>query len=170
MGVRLILSVIIVCMLVGFVWVAVAGRSDGGVAEAMAAGGVRAAPPGPAPPPTPAPAPGGCRAVDRLVHVPRGVRPPLDCAPGQERVGLLCFPPCRVGWRPHPHFPHRCFRCRDGMNSCDPDTPDAETEDRDPLGPAEKCPPGTQRIGGLCFDPCPPGYRAEADRCFRCRA
>lgn len=108
----------------------------------------------------------GCLNVDRRDQVDRKHEFPLECKPGEEKIGFICYNKCPDKWKMHPDFPDTCQRCKDYSDSCD--FLDMIVQKRTRTGTAVECKPGTEKIGGLCYFPCPGGYKSEGSYCLRC--
>lgn len=108
----------------------------------------------------------GCTALIRSDTRERASEVPLECKQGQEKIGLLCYTSCPEKWKPHMEFPDTCYRCKDYSDSCD--FIDMIVHKRTRVGTATECKPGLAKYGGLCFHPCPQGYKPEGNLCIRC--
>lgn len=107
-----------------------------------------------------------CTTVDRNSKIERKSSIPDQCRPGEEKVGFICYSKCPEKWTPHHSFPDACQRCRDYSDSCE--FMDLLVKKRTRTGTAVLCPEGLEKIGGLCYEPCPSGYKAENNLCFKC--
>lgn len=91
---------------------------------------------------------------------------PMECPPGTDKIGFMCYSKCPDGMSAHPNFPDQCQRCRDFSSSCE--FLDMIHQKRQAIGPATECPANHQRFGGLCFPPCPAGYTPNGNICLKC--
>lgn len=107
-----------------------------------------------------------CSSVDRTASKERPSSAPHECGVGQQRVGFLCYTACPDTWSSHPEFPEMCYRCKDEMGECK--ASDMIVQKRSRVGTAVACKPGEEKLGGLCYQPCPAGYRAESNLCLKC--
>jgi hypothetical protein len=108
-----------------------------------------------------------CVELDRSVKKERTSYIPTECRPGEEKVGFICYKSCPEKWTAHPEFPDSCRRCRDFSETCD--FLDMIVQKRTRTGTAVYCKPGDEKVGGLCYSPCPPGYQAESNMCIKCK-
>ena len=113
------------------------------------------------------PTEGLCLQLDRTKQKERESYIPNMCRPGEEKVGFICYKKCSDKWHTHPDFPDTCRRCRDYSSSCD--FLDMIVQKRTRTGTAVHCQPGHDKVGGLCFKPCPRGYKAESNMCIKCK-
>jgi hypothetical protein len=107
-----------------------------------------------------------CLTLDRENKTERKSSIPDKCRPGEEKVGFICYSKCPDKWSPHHEFPDACQRCRDYSDSCD--FLDLLVQKRTRTGTAVYCTEGQEKIGGLCYEPCPIGYKSESNLCFKC--
>ena len=107
-----------------------------------------------------------CITLDRENKTERKSSIPDKCRPGEEKVGFICYSKCPDKWSPHHEFPDACQRCRDYSDSCE--FLDLLVQKRTRTGTAVHCPAGLEKIGGLCYEPCPVGYKAESNLCLKC--
>lgn len=116
---------------------------------------------------SPRDAPPSCTELDRNDTYERIGIAGDQCMPGTEKIGFACFSMCDNGWKQHPQFPQTCMRCKDYSDSCD--FLDMINTNKQRVGTAVHCKPGTEKWGGLCYPSCKPGYKAEGNICIRCK-
>lgn len=111
--------------------------------------------------------PSMCTELDRTVFTERKSSMPDQCLPGQDKIGFLCYDKCPDKWSPHNEFPDSCGRCKDYSDSCD--FINMLVQKRTRVGSAVYCKPGLEKVGGLCYEPCPSGYKGESNLCIKCK-
>lgn len=107
-----------------------------------------------------------CKQVDRRTFKERKSMAPDQCRPGEEKIGFACYTSCDDKWKSSPDFPDTCQRCKDYSETCE--FLDTIVRKRTRTGTAVYCRQGWDKYGGLCYEQCPKGYKAEANLCFKC--